>query len=1175
MIGKFICILFGIMSAVSFAQDPSYEQIEELIQKHQTILRFEPDPFTLARTQEAVDKVYFRFLSIIKKNGSTYPSTFSKVTETLKKEKTYQDQFVQEILDETSEHVRKNDLKKIEFQASLQALFLLKAYIQKFLVTQETQEDQENENKESHEDKKNPKKQKEKKQKEKKPQREDDEEYKDLDADQYDPHTKDLENDNNDGDGLKKRVLAETNVLTEYFKSGYMSQIVRNAKENNKAFQKVELFEEKPVITTSTSQNYIKVYPFKNKSPFLLYLPSKMKPLKPVTEPISIIRRKTGQYEVKIHQGATLTDITIPLEEDLQILPPHLLDHYKQKVGFHLDEWPLEIRNVINTMNQDSSLSALQIAKAVAKLISSQYLYSTKGRPEKDPIDALKAGAFQCDMAAYILIGILRDYFQIPSRVAFGYRAKFSTKNGLAKRFLLSKEDGHAWVEIYEAGIWHPVDPTPTKKESKDQDDDQDDQSEYQDVPPEDPDESSEDQEKSSKDQENESQKNTDKSSKDSSKPEQTPLPLEDESKESDQSKEDSLEDMIKREELIQQLEMDSATLIKDNSSGPLLTYFKLKLLKDTIDPLNNNEAIVNKLYILKNALKRSSDTLFKNKIEKFIKDHSLPHPSLQNWLSSLAILKDPKSKHQSYLRVKHYLTDYASILNTLLKTSQDKTLEKLRAETIEILLVIEDILKKIASYSMSTPERISAAKQFYQSLNPMLKKYIKETYNIKELGINKETENLGTAIFNGQLNHLILVSNLASQADFNLSGDPIPEFALFKAWSEDARYPTGRDILPLTKMSDLPRAYLGQPHKSWEENINESTVFVIKQKEVFEVPDESGDIDETERITIIGFDQSGSMFGIPAEFQAALMMAFVTKAFSDVSPTGKQRHKILLVPFHHDVLPEIGITTSDDAINVLHNYKKLQEATGGTDIQKFLIQALSLIANAQQRTGEPLAKANIILMTDGEANIDLQELKEARRVIDRSTPIQTIFVSLGGGNDQLREFSSTSKGIGIKESFYREFSRSDMETLINESKDPKKLWSNEEMFFPSELKEIPSEGLKVHYNHLNSLMWEYDNTLEQDVQYRSLKDILRDLGSINALQVASNDVLIDDIASVRRLTGKLKEKNRYKKLDAILSRVYKDYKNIMSKPVSQMSTHELESFVHLFKCAEGLETCQ
>jgi Mg-chelatase subunit ChlD len=231
--------------------------------------------------------------------------------------------------------------------------------------------------------------------------------------------------------------------------------------------------------------------------------------------------------------------------------------------------------------------------------------------------------------------------------------------------------------------------------------------------------------------------------------------------------------------------------------------------------------------------------------------------------------------------------------------------------------------------------------------------------------------------------------------------------------------------------IADLTRAIRGQPGKSLRENIEQGTAYVLKRRKRVKKEAHTGE-DQAERITVVGYDISGSMSGDPARFQAGLISAFTALALSDVTRKGKHRHRVVLIPFNSEVGEPKTVTNATEALELIADYRAhLERADGGTSIQKFMLQAMALIADAQKRAGEPLAGANIVVMTDGQADIKTEELVEARSAISRKTPLQSLFVAIGDTNEELKAFVRQSHRAGFEKGFYREFTDDQMKEML------------------------------------------------------------------------------------------------------------------------------------------------
>jgi hypothetical protein len=72
--------------------------------------------------------------------------------------------------------------------------------------------------------------------------------------------------------------------------------------------------------------------------------------------------------------------------------------------------------------------------------------------------------------------------------------------------------------------------------------------------------------------------------------------------------------------------------------------------------------------------------------------------------------------------------------------------------------------------------------------------------------------------------------------------------------------------------------------------------------------------------------------------------------------------------------------------------------------------------------------------MSDGGSEVNLDRLLELRNAIDRSTPVQSLFIGIGGENEDLRKFATSSESIGFESGFYRQFTREHIAELLKEA---------------------------------------------------------------------------------------------------------------------------------------------
>ena len=190
----------------------------------------------------------------------------------------------------------------------------------------------------------------------------------------------------------------------------------------------------------------------------------------------------------------------------------------------------------------------------------------------------------------------------------------------------------------------------------------------------------------------------------------------------------------------------------------------------------------------------------------------------------------------------------------------------------------------------------------------------------------------------------------------------------------------------------------------------------------------------EAEGITIVLYDTSASMSGELRRFQEELISAYATRALHDVSRSG--RHRVGFVPFNTEPgTPEFVTNTPGGRgpLDIIYNkLKNTGSIGGGVDIQRALFRGMSLIADAEKRSGGPLATANIVLITDGvQSLINTEDLLQARKAIDRKTPLQTMFISIGASNEKLIDLAINSQDMGVEKGYYREFTAKHVQDIL------------------------------------------------------------------------------------------------------------------------------------------------
>ena len=1126
----------------------SYEaQVYELIGEYKKRLGSGHDPFAGAVSPEIGDRIYQK-LSVRIRNGKSQHSSYAIMNYNIKKtylsETKFNDKLIDWVLQDSRYYLSQRNASKEDLQANIQALRLTLEYLRRFHVPEKIVD---REGEEQSSDKKKDKKG-EKKDEKKQQKQPFDPKFPKLPKN-YKPHSKDT---SGSGEKQERVRILEYAGITPTFAQAYFGTIIRHAPL---PFQQAVLTQLRHVGAYRRTENMMELKLLgEHEAP--LFVPKGMRPLQSSDPRARIEAQEDGSFLVRSQEA--LPQVIIPFIPDNNIqMSPVDRDVYTRRIGFNENEWPDLIRADIlrKFKKEDGQTRPLDVARAIAKHINSEYLYSVHERPEEDPIDALKAGAFQCDMAAYIMMGLLRDVYGIPSRVVAGYKAKVALKSDGKKTYLVIPDQAHAWVEVFVNGEWHAFDPTPTKKDSQDDNQQQDDEymtlEQIEDNKPQD----------ESQEKKREEQKNS-VSVPQTNKEKLQEKVKEDTDKRLGETKADLPETPDHFED---QLDVGSLSMQREEYRNVITERIMRILLRAALDPRASGVHAQSQLNHMARTIKRFPSEGLKLLYQKSLSAHKSDHPNMRDWIDELrAGLRDPRMDvNKSYQKV----IDMIASLEAFSMTLDSGGRIRRPTELIATLKQVKLLLDKMASPASLD---ISLTRDLVKDLPMVPRQLLYEDYQFVNAGPNNPTINLAADLKAGKLNDLRLLSSLLPVSEFITNSNPYPEMMEVRTWQQDTMRPQGRDFLPLQRITDWPRAYLLNPHLGLERNIREGTAFIRTRRQRILIPSGMGR-EESERVTVVLYDTSGSMSGKPARFQAALIAAFVSQALSDLSPSGRQRHRVVIVPYDSTPKDGVPVYTVAQAIGIIRNYQsELKNTNGGTDIQLALMKAFQLILDAQAVADSPLASANIFLMGDGQADVDISKLMALRNQIDRTTILQMGFASINMTNPELVKLSQSTAEFGADRGMYREFTPDVIDEYLKNA-DSLDISKQEHFYTDQKPADIPAEvdallssayAQSIQYlDHVAagstyaSPQHHYDN-LER-IQWPSVKEVERPLEN--------------HLIRARQMLGGL----TYAK-GALLERVADDLivnsQIITGIPFHQYSGHEIEHVRHILKQVAGRE---
>lgn len=158
--------------------------------------------------------------------------------------------------------------------------------------------------------------------------------------------------------------------------------------------------------------------------------------------------------------------------------------------------------------------------------------------------------------------------------------------------------------------------------------------------------------------------------------------------------------------------------------------------------------------------------------------------------------------------------------------------------------------------------------------------------------------------------------------------------------------------------------------------------------------------------------DGSSSMRGARGRMRDALFVAELASLVARLErPEGRIRS--LLYYRYFDSTTEVTrrVATVDEALTTIRSIFAAQRS-GGTDIQSALLESLSLIEE-QRHNDVELSRAQLVLVTDGQADVDPELLREAQARLD--VPVRVSVIALGAESPALRRFAAEQRNAGLE----------------------------------------------------------------------------------------------------------------------------------------------------------------
>jgi hypothetical protein len=289
-------------------------------------------------------------------------------------------------------------------------------------------------------------------------------------------------------------------------------------------------------------------------------------------------------------------------------------------------------------------------------------------------------------------------------------------------------------------------------------------------------------------------------------------------------------------------------------------------------------------------------------------------------------------------------------------------------------------------------------------------------------------------------------------------------------------RHPTQHMVLvPAEDVNDLRDAIIGDPRSIL---LDLATGRLFARRYVREETRSRSRVVMRSEVRVYVLDGSGSMRGPRARVRDALLIAELSTLMRRISSPGEVRCTLFYRYFASlpgKVTRVDTIASATDAIrDIVAN-----ERVGGTDIERALLESMDQIVEARA-TDPDLARAQIVLVTDGEAAVNESALVSAREKLG-GLPIGISVIALGHENAALRGIVARQRAKG-EAAFYHFLDDSELRTIAE-----KGLGVDDLVHAPSRLSE--EELMRVLEEETGALLDDLES-LDRDRDHAALEEL-------------------------------------------------------------------------------------
>ena len=239
-------------------------------------------------------------------------------------------------------------------------------------------------------------------------------------------------------------------------------------------------------------------------------------------------------------------------------------------------------------------------------------------------------------------------------------------------------------------------------------------------------------------------------------------------------------------------------------------------------------------------------------------------------------------------------------------------------------------------------------------------------------------------------------------------------------------KHPTAAlTLVPAEDVNDVKDAIIGDPRTIL---LDLAIGRLFARRYVRDEPIKKNRIVMHGEVRVYLLDGSGSMLGTRARVRDAILIAELSTLMQRLQSPRDVRCTLFYRYFDEQLGPQHRVETRKEAQLAIRDIVRT-DRQGGTDIQLALMSSLEQIELSRGEDPE-LARAQIVLITDGEADVDETALLEARAKI-AGIPVGVSVIALGAENPALRALVARQRAKG-EAAFYHYLDHDDCEAVAD-----------------------------------------------------------------------------------------------------------------------------------------------